>query len=71
MDHIESHQVDFVSNTKLVAEASSLRWAPGYVPRRLSTTLGNGLDFIQVDCTEFLFKYEQANGSLELIVFND
>lgn len=52
-------------------EASDLGLKPGQVPARIPTTLGNGCDFVFVKMTECAFYYNQVNGVVELVVFND
>jgi len=52
-------------------EASALRLAPGVVPDRIATPLGNKCDFLLVHAGSDRFLYRQGNGCLELIVWND
>lgn len=65
-EHV-SHEDQF----KFYADASSLGWKPGYVPRTLETTLGNG-QTLQL-CNEGLpksFHYSQPFGCIRVIIFN-
>lgn len=57
-------------------EASQLRMAPGYLPGKLDTTLGNGQPFLQVhmearDGDLLWVDYKQLFGCIDLRVFND
>jgi hypothetical protein len=59
-----------------VAEASDLGIAPGFVPAKLRTTLGNEQPFLLVASVAVhdgadRFLYRQGNGCLELVVYND
>ncbi|MCK5495391.1 MAG: hypothetical protein KAI41_08800 [Hyphomicrobiaceae bacterium] len=54
------------------AEASELRFPPGFWPRRISTPLGNGQPFIlrRVD-DDGTHHYAQIFGCITLTVWND
>lgn len=53
------------------AEASELRWPPGFFPEELRTTLGNGLALFRADLTSEVARYLQVGGCIELCVYND
>jgi hypothetical protein len=63
--------------TSWITDASILRWPVGRCPRRVATTLGNGLDFIleridrNSDGEALKAVYRQSNGCITLQVFND
>jgi len=56
---------------EFVAEASELRWKPGYFPLEIKTTLGNSLPFQRYALNEFYASYRQLAGCIVLRVYND
>lgn len=65
-DNVQEHNAHQFS-----AEASELRWSPGYAPRELTTNLGNGLDFVKTDFDGDSWTYTQLGGCITLTVYND
>lgn len=67
-DELEPH--------RFAAFASDVGLAPGQWPERLETTLGNKLPLLRrtkrvdVDGDVMYVRYEQANGCVELKIFN-
>lgn len=53
------------------ADASDLRWPPGYAPEQLTTNLGNGFDFFQTGWDGVKWTYTQIGGCITLTVYND
>jgi len=59
-------------HNELLADASDLGWAPGFVPSRVDVRwVGNGNLFHLVEFTSDAFVYQQRFGSLRLTVLND
>jgi len=55
------------------AEASELRWPPGYRPQMLQVDIGNGQPYMldEVRTTEDRWVYFQIAGCVTITVFND
>jgi hypothetical protein len=51
--------------------ASDLEVTRTSTPTKIPTNMGNGMDFLLIKRTCHLAVYRQANGCLELDVFND
>lgn len=69
---VTSFNASFVSTELLVCDASSLMLPPGRWPFELKTNLGNNCPFIGIarHRNGHYARYRQANGTLELKVFN-
>lgn len=74
---VEYAQVVETKLHRFVGEASDLGLAPGEWPPQISTTMGNGMPFIRVAKKldpegELMYvRYHQANGCIDLLVYND
>lgn len=58
------------------AEASELGLPPGQWPYLMTTTMGNGMPFVRttkkvLNDDLIYVRYQQSNGVLDLIVYND
>ena len=69
--HITEDQVYEYKPGQFSADASDLRWPPGFFPLELTTSLGNGLDLICDRRDETGAHYSQVVGSLGLLIYND
>lgn len=71
-DQVTEHE-----NGLFVTDASTLGFRPGEPwPKMIETDMGNGRSFVHVkDATDdgdlVSSTYEQANGSIRLLIFND
>lgn len=70
--HVDRSVVSEHSPGRFLADASELRWPPGFWPTQVDTNLGNQeklflAKFVGDKCAV----YQQSAGSLELRVFND
>ena len=75
-DNASQVEVTAYEHQRYCAYASDLGLAPGRWPQSLSTSLGNRLPFLYRSVQSFdgdvvFAVYEQANGCIELKIFND
>ena len=69
---VDASNASEVDTHHLVCDASDLGFPVGEPPPiRLYTPLGNGQPFLLVSASCAKFRYEQGNGCLSLVVFND
>lgn len=52
-------------------DASELGWPPGFVPRELTTSMGNKLPLELIRADGSAFVYQQLSGCIQLTVYND
>ncbi len=69
--YISRDQVSEYTAHSFSADASELRWAPGFFPESIKTNIGNGMVFIRESFDGFAMKYTQVCGCVTLTVYND
>jgi hypothetical protein len=68
---INRNAVTQIKAHHFIAEASDLRWPPGFFPHQASTDLGNGQPLLLSLIEEDSAVYRQQYGCISVRVFND
>lgn len=68
---ISSACVQPICCNEFAADASELRWPPGFFPDIVATDLGNAQPLVKVHQSPQCVKYAQLSGLTFLVVYND
>ena len=68
---ISSKCVQRMRCNEFAADASELRWPPGFFPDIVATDLGNAQPLVKVQQSPQCVKYAQLSGETFLVVYND